>query len=43
MVILRTKLGIGCNNRDFNDSYNVDDADDGKETKDVVVSTLVLP
>ena len=43
MVVLRTKLDIRRNNRDFNDSYNVDDTDDGQETKDVVVSALVLP
>lgn len=43
MVILRTELGIGRNNRDFNDSDNVDNADDGQETKDVVVSALILP
>ena len=43
VVVFGAKLDIGCNNGDLYDSDNIDNADDGQETEDIVVTTLVLP
>ena len=43
IVVLRAELDVCCYNRDFDDGHDVDDADDGQESKDIVVSALVLP
>lgn len=43
MVVFCAKLDVGCYDRDFNHGHNVDDADNSQETKDVVISALILP
>ena len=43
MVVLCAELDVCRHNRDFDDGHNIDNADDGQESKDIVVSALVLP
>ena len=43
VVVLRAKLDVCRYNRDFDHGHDVDNADDGQESKDIVVSALVLP
>ena len=43
VVVFRAKLDICRYNRDFDDGHDIDNADNGQESKDIVVSALILP